>query len=330
MDAQAFSSLPTTEVARLMREAGPKVCVLPINGTRRWFMLEHPEQASTNDMRAYFEAGGQRHIEIYGQLFDHGVDTLLTPIFGPDLLERGEQYGQLMEPALLWFAQNQAFHDFYDRYDVRVRVYGDTKRYLENTPYAPALQAYAELAERTKHHSSCRLFFGVCAHDPAETVAEFGVRFHQEHGHVPNKRLIIEAYYGEYISPVDFFIGFDRLSAFDMPLIATGNEDLYFTVSPSLYMDAQTLRAILYDHLYARRIDESDYSALSSSDWQALASFYKLNRRSVLGLGRKHTSGHYWYPLPQVHLPPDMSTDDQAPDRRRVGQNSATARPGQK
>lgn len=304
MDAETFLSLPTPEVARLVRAAGPKVCVFPINGTRRWFMLEYPEQAATDFMEAYLQIAGRRHVELYKLLFDHGIDTLLTPIFGPDILERGEEYSQLAELGLLWFAHNQDFVDFYDAYDVRVRVYGDAQRYLQNTPYAHALDAFDELAQRTDSHRRYRLFFGVCAHDPAETVAEIAVRFYQDHGHLPNKRQIVEAYYGEYVESVDFFIGFDRPTVFDMPLIATGSEDLYFTISPSPYLDAYTLRAILYDHLYARRVNEVDYAALSPQDWQTLAGFYTLNRHHVLGLGHKHESGNFWFPLPQVELPP--------------------------
>ncbi len=245
-------------------------------------------------------------MELYKLFFDHGIETLLTPVFGPDILERKEEYRRLVEQGLLWFARNQDFVAFYDAYDVRVRVYGDVRRYLQGTPYAPALEAYDELAQRTAAHRRYRLFFGVCAHDPTETVAEIGARFYQEHGHLPDKRQIVEAYYGEYVGPVDFFIGFDRPAAFDMPLIATGSEDLYFTVSPSPYLDARTLRMILYDHLYARRVDDTDYAALAPQDWQVLAEFYRLNHGHVLGLGRKHTSGHFWYPLPQVELPPRL------------------------
>jgi len=310
MDIGTFLNLPTEEVARLVREAGPKVCVFPINGTRRWFMLEYPEQAATDFMEAYFRIGGRRHIELYKLFFDHGIDTLLTPIFGPDLLERGDEYRRLMVPALVWFAQNQDFLDFYDAYDVRVSVYGDARRYFQNTPYACTLDAFDELARRTASYRRYRLFFGVCAHDPAETIAAIAVRFYQEHGRLPDKRQIVEAYYGQYVEPVDLFIGFDRPAAFDMPLIATGSEDLYFTVSPSPYLDAHTLRAILYDHLYARQVDKADYAALSPEDWQTLADFYALNRRHVLGLGHKHKSGSFWHPLPQVELLPHMTNDD--------------------
>ena len=296
-----FLSLPVEKVAQLVRETGSKVCVFPINGTRRWFMLEYPEQASTNFLEAYMQITWQRQIELYRLFFDHGINTLLTPVFGPDLLDRGEEYSKLFMPGLLWCAQNQDMLDFYDNYNVRVHVYGDTDRYLRDTPYAPALDAYAGLTQRTASHTRYRLFFGVCAHDATETVAEIGLRFYQEHNRPPGKREIVETYYGEYVEPVDLFIGFDRFAAFDMPLLTTGNEDLYFTVSPSPYMDALTLRTILYDHLYTRRVDEGSYDQLSLEEWEWMRAFYRKNRGKVMGLGMQRSG--IWYPLPQVELP---------------------------
>jgi tuberculosinol/isotuberculosinol synthase len=307
MDVEAFQGLSTAEVAQLVRAHGPKVCVFPINGTRRWFELEYPEQAAEDFGEAYLRVGGQRHIELYRMFFDHGLDTLLTPIFGPDLLARGDAYMRIAAKGLLWFIQDQEFLDFYDAYDVRVRVYGDAHRYFSDTPYAYLLEAFDDISRRTASHRKARLFFGVCAHDATETIAEISVRFHQEHGRLPHKREIVETYYGEYVEPVDLFIGFDRFTVFDMPLIATGDEDLYFTVSPSPYLDPHTLRAILYDFSYARRAEESDYTDLSADDWQILREFYGLNRHSVLGLGRRHSSGGFWYPLPQVNLPSAMA-----------------------
>ena len=209
-----------------------------------------------------------------------------------------------MMPALLWFAQDPTFTDFYERYDVRVRVYGDARCFFQDTPYEEALDAFDVLARRTADHRRHRLFFGVCAHDPAEAVAEFGAQFHQAHGHAPSKRQIVEAYYGEYVDPVDLFIGFDKLSAFDMPLVATGAEDLYFTVSPSLYLTQRQLREILYDHLYARR-GEPDYSEMSARQRDLMRDFYQANMERTLGVGTEQ--GGVWYPLPQVKPPPGFA-----------------------
>jgi len=307
MDWDAFATLPAAELAALVRRSGPRVCAFPINGTRRWFLLEHAGETAGDFASAYLRITWARQVELYRLLFDHGIHTLLTPIFGPDLLEREEAYRQLVEPGLAWFTRDEGMLRFYDAYDVRVRVYGDARRYLEGTPYARVLDDFDRIARRTASHGAHRLFFGVCAHDPTEAVAEIGVRYYQQHGNLPDRRAIVEAYYGEYVEPVDLFIGFDRPAAFDMPLVATGSEDLYFTVSPSPYMDVTTLRRILYDHLYARRVSEA-YGEMEAADWRALAELYARNRHSVLGVGRKHKSGRFWYPLPEVNLPPELDS----------------------
>ena len=302
MELETFLNLPTEEVARIVREAGPKVCVFPINGTRRWLMLEHPEAVAEDFVRAYLDIAGRRHVELYQLFFDHGVDTLLTPVFGPDILARGEGYDALVRDGLSWFARGQDFLDFYDAYDVRVRVYGDYRRYLEPTPYAEVIDDFMDVERRTASHNRYGLLFGVCAHDAAETVAELGVRFYEAHGRLPNKRELVEAYYGEYVAPVDFFIGFDKFAAFDMPLVSTGNEDLYFTVAPSPYLHTQQLRNILYDHLYARLKEESSYIEMTEADWVMMREFYQANVGNTSGVGRCYAGG-IWYPLPQVKLP---------------------------
>ena len=304
MDAKTFQNLPTREVARLVHEAGSKVCVFPINGTRRWFLLEHPPDQAGGSATAYLDVMTKRHVEIYQLLFDHGMDTLLTPVFGPDLMERGEGYVQMAAEGLARPATHPDFLDFYKAYGVRVRFYGDHRKFLGPTPYAYLSDWFDEVTALTLAHDRHRLFFGLFAHDAAETVAEIGVRFYQRHGRLPDKRQIVEAYYGEYVGPVDLFIGFDKFSTFDMPLVTTGTEDLYFTVSPSPYLTERQLRAILYDHLYTRR-GEADYSTMDTDDWTCMRAFYQANLENTLGIGTKHRG--IWYPLPQVELPPGFA-----------------------
>ncbi len=306
MDFDTFRHLPTAQVAQHVRAAGTPVCVFPLNGTRRWFLLEHPAEARADFAGAYLRRTWQRYLEVFQLCFEHGLDTLLTPIFGPDLLERGEAYRQLIEPGLVWFTQDPAWLNFYRAYDIRVRVYGDTRRYLIASPFAQALPAFDAVTRLTAHHRARRLFFGVCAHDATETVAAIGATFQHTHGRLPVKREIVEAYYGEYVEPVSLFIGCAPPTVFDMPLIAAGSEDLYFTVSPSLYLNEQTLRAILYDHLYTRRIEE-DYAKFTLADWQTLRELYALNPSAVLGVGRQNAGGQFWYPTPQIRLPANLA-----------------------
>src|SRR5512146_1116548 len=136
MEFETFLKLPTEEVARLVREAGPLVCVFPINGTRRWFLLEYPPETWESDdfLSAYLQASIRRQIDLFRVFFDHGVDTLMMPLFGPDLLERGEGYVEMAAMAMRQLVTNPLFLDSYREHGARVRFYGDYRRYLKGRP----------------------------------------------------------------------------------------------------------------------------------------------------------------------------------------------------
>jgi hypothetical protein len=298
---EEFCEWPTDKVAEIIRGEGPKVCVFPINGTRRWLMLEHPPASDEDFANVYLDTMVRRHLEIYRLFFDHGITFLLTPIFGPDVLQdRSEAYTDFAVDGIALLAQHPDFLAFYREYGVRVCCYGDYHRYLDATPYAYVADLFDEIEKRTADNDRYYLCFGVFAHDAIETVAELSVKYHQEHGQIPDKRTLVALYYGVNVPPVDFFIGFDKFAAFDMPLVATGNEDLYFTVAPSPYIDDFQLRTILYDHLYLRRQGETDYQELTWADWKAMREFYRSNRHSTQGVGAIHPQVGFWYPLPQV------------------------------
>jgi adenosine tuberculosinyltransferase len=299
MKKECFLSLPTPEIAHYLRQLPPKVCAFPINGTRRWFMLEKP----AGD---YLDVMCRTHIDLYRMFFDHGVDTLLTPAFGPDLIGRGNDYTQIAAKGLARLANHQDFLNFYDEYDVRVRFYGDYRKFFAGTDFEYLGDIFDSAAEATQDHQRHRLFYGVCAQDAVQTTAELSIHHYLKNGRVPDKNKLIELYYGEYVPPLDIFIGFDKFCAFDTPLVANGNEDLYFTVSPSLYLTETQLREILYDHLFTRRAEETDYSEMMREDWNVMRRFYDANQGKTLGIGAKQPHGEFWYPLPQVTLPEEF------------------------
>ena len=283
---QQFLQLPIEEVADLVKATGPKVCVFPVNGTRRWFMLEHADKIGDDFLKAYMDESIKNHVQLCAMLFNHGIDTILAPVFGRELMHRGDEYTKRVGmDGLVRTATDRHYRDFFSQYNVRVRFYGDYRDVLTGTPYEYALKSMYEVTETTKHNTGVRLFFGVFADESLETVARLSVEHYLAQGAVPDKQTLIRKYYGEDLPPVSIFIGFDKFSAFDMPLLATGAEDLYFSVSPSPYMTEQQLRTILYDHIYLRRVSEPDYTRLSSTDLDWLRNYYRSNKDNVLGVG---------------------------------------------
>jgi tuberculosinol/isotuberculosinol synthase len=282
-----FLQLSTEEVAALVRASGQKVCGFPTNGTRRWFMLEHADQVQGDFLEAYMDGAIQNHVELCALLFDHGIDTIVAPVLGRELVLRGDEYTRRVGiDGLVRTATDKNYREFFERYRVRVRFYGDYREVLTGTPYEYALKSMYEVMETTKHNTGFRLFFGVFADQMVETISRLSVEHYLAEGSVPDKQTLIRKYYGEDLERINLFIGFDKFSIFDIPLLTTGDDDLYFSVSPSPYMTECQLRAILYDHIYVRRVPEPDYTKLAPEELNWLREYYRKNKDSVLGIGR--------------------------------------------
>lgn len=283
---EQFLQLSTEEIAALARASGQKVCVFPVNGTRRWFMLEHAGKIKADFFEAYMDASISNHIELCTMLFEHGIDTILAPVFGRELMRRGDEYTQRVGiDGLVRTATDKNYREFFEQHNIRVRFYGDYRDVLTGTPYEYALKSMYEVAEATKHNSRCRLFFGVFADEVTATISRLSVEHYLAEGSIPDKQTLIRKYYGEDMPPVSMFIGFDKFSVFDMPLLATGEEDLYFSVSPSPYMTQRQLRSILYDHLYVRPTPEPDYRKFTENELSWLREYYRRNKDFAFGVG---------------------------------------------
>ena len=282
-----FLQLPVQEVAALVRASGPKVCVFPVNGTRRWFLLEHAAQIQDDFFEAYMNLSIQNHVELCAMLFEHGIDIILAPVFGRELMRRGDEYTQRVGiDGLVRTATDPNYRQFFEQYAVRVRFYGDYRDVLTNTPYEYALHSMYEVTEATKDNKSYRLYFGVFADEFTETVSRLSVEHYLAQGSIPDTQTLVRKYYGEELPPVSLFIGFDKFSVFDMPLLSTGEEDLYFSLSPSPYMTERQLRAILYDQLYVRPTPEPDYTTLTQEERNWLRESYHKNKDFAFGVGK--------------------------------------------
>ena len=298
---ESFLRLPTSEVAALVKATGQKVCVFPINGTRRWFMLEHGDMIGHDFIEAYMDLSIQNHVELCARLFDHGIDTILAPVFGRELMRRGDEYTKRVGiDGLVRTATDRNYREFFEKYNVKVRFYGDYREVLTGTAYEYALKSMYEVTEATKQHLGFHLFFGVFADEVTETISRLSVEHYLAQGSVPDKQTLVRKYYGEDLPPVSLFIGFDKFSVFDMPLLATGEEDLYFSVSPSPYMTERQLRAILYDHLYVRPTPEPDYTKLKPEEIEWLRNYYHTNKDYAFGVGK--LKFNLWFPETRNYL----------------------------
>jgi len=295
-DREKFINLSTDELAKLVRGDRTKTCVFPFNGTRRWFLLEYGREFNGDAAKNYVELTTQGYIAVYKLIFDHGLDNIVAPVFGGEIFNRGEEYMREIGASMSLLATHPVFVEFYKEYDVRVHFYGDYRRQLQDTPYVYICDSFDEITRQTMHHKGRALFYGVCADDATVTISELAIKYYQDTGRHPTRRELIEQYYGEYIEKADIFIGYEKFNVFDYPMLGWGEESLYYTVAPSLYMNKRQLRNILYDHLYLRPVQDPDYLTMPEEDFDAMREYYEANREVTFGIGEMR--GGIWYAKP--------------------------------
>ncbi len=293
MERGKFLDLPKEELTGIVRASETKVCVFPFNGTRRWFLMEHGGKARENFYQSYVEQTTQGYIQIFQLLFEHGIETILAPVFGSEILTRGQEYIRQIGASMGLLAEHADFLAFYEKYNVRVRFYGDYRRELKGTEYAYITDQFDEATKKTSSHKKHRLLYGVFASDATQSIGELSVEHYKKTSKAPSQKELVEAYYGEYIDRANIFIGFEKFAVFDYPMLNWGEESLYFTVAPSLYMTEKQLRDILYDHIYLRPVTEPDYSAMPKKDLAAMREFYLQNRDATHGVGEVRNG--IWY-----------------------------------
>ncbi len=283
------------EVARwVSTRPEPVVMGWPYNGTRRWYLVHRSRNPDAQD---YLTTLIRRQAEHHRLVFEHGVRVLLAPGFGFETLKRGEEYVRYALGGLLQLADDEVYREMFAA-GVRLRFYGDYEDVLDSPPYHPMLDACAELVANTASGDGPLLLIGLFADDPYPTIARRIIEFAERHGRPPDRKELIEAYYGLPLPDLSLYLGFKQPEMFDVPLLATGLEHLYVTLNPSPDFRESQLREILYDHLVTRRTPPVDYETLSPEAREKLAEDSKRYSGKTLGLGYVDVATGLWHPQP--------------------------------
>lgn len=275
---------PTEKVARwISAHPQPVVVGWPYNGTRRWYLLHRHRNPDAQD---YLTTLARCQAEHHRLLFDHGVSVILAPVFGAGTLKRGPDYTRYALSGLLQLADDAVYQEMFAA-GVRIRFYGDYEEALDGSYYRPILEACADLTRATASGDGPLLLIGLFADAPYPTIARLSVEFAERWGRPPDRKELIEAYYGLVVPDLSLYIGFAKPKVFDVPLLATGSEHLYVTLNPSPDLTETQLREILYDHLVTRQAPTlEDYESLSPEAEAELAKYNERYAGVTLGIAR--------------------------------------------
>jgi hypothetical protein len=282
--------------------AANKTIVFAPGGTSRWYFLEHahsnPGYHSVDAFLDYGHRALARILELAAFMFNDGVQTLFIVGFVPGQDQRDPEYNRNLSWAYEVLISDYAV-ELYGQYEMKVLFRGGWSNLFDRFGATNLLERFTqfELTHKPDASSARRLIWLTTDTDLIpQPVLPFAIDYMQQNGKLPDRNSLASKYYGTDITHIDILIGNNKPSVAGLTPPLTTLGDTYFTVSPSLYMDHQQWRTILYDHLFARGSHYRDYRTLPASAFKHMRSYYDSHRQFTIGVGHYHEPSQTWRP----------------------------------
>eukprot|EP01132_Coremiostelium_polycephalum_P003301 gene3301-4134_t len=317
-----FLTLPTPTIEKIIQKKSnfsKKSIVFAYDGTRRSFLIEEglknlsgSNPSSDQDIRIdyneYSRGAIKKFLYHLVMMFEHGISTIVYPMWFCTLEKRGEAYLPKFI-QYLWglcaIVDNHEISQIFKEAGIKVIFYGEWRELLERGKDFKLIKKFEEIMESTKENTEKVVLLGTNIQDPSTIIIKQSIDYFQKFGTYPTKEEMIKQYYGVEVEDVSMYIGFDKFSTDGRPILISdkGNEDLYYTVSPHSFFTTFHFRKILYDHIFNRTVSNAKEYELKVVDVELMKSFYQRNNCSIMGVGTIQSMGNYWYPLPEIILP---------------------------
>jgi hypothetical protein len=251
---QDWLELDNQAIARIVAPRA-STAVIYLNGTRRWFLTQ------SKDWADYAKITGLAQRQLSQLFYDHGIQTVIQPMLGYDILERGPEYHQLAFVQGLGELGTKDYREWYRRAEIRVTIYGNWLTALTELGFLTTVNLMNELMEETRQHTKHKLVLGVFADEGLDRIVALSKNV--KHGEE-----LLGAYYGQPVGAVNLIIGSGQPVIWDLPLLNINKASLYFLQAPTFCLDKNILRRIFYDHLYQRVNDEELDGNVNAQLWQ--------------------------------------------------------------
>jgi undecaprenyl diphosphate synthase len=314
-----FLKLSTKEISKIVRHEGrPKVGVFIPDGTRRSAMFFLGLKPDDNDFEEkYIEIEGKKFLENTKIIFDHGLHTLFIPSLKHENYDRKKKsIDAIIYSAIKSMLIGDDWLEFYDKYGVKVKVYGDLD-FVTRKGYPEVTEWAKEIEKRTKHNKKHRIFNGIACSNRYELprLMDLAIDFYINNNRKPTDKEKIRLYYDEDVDDVDFLIRATAVRDSDIqpPIISGRKTQMYFFVAPNhISFSTEVFREILYDLLYCRSpvFGNLSYSnsILKKINVEYIKNYYLINRSEILGVGEK--IGPFWVPRISIKMPKNQKGDE--------------------
>lgn len=298
-DLQTWLALPTSEIAAQVSPHHLSLS-LGLDGTRRHYLLHHPtESGNVSDLMDYGLFAMNAFARVCNMLFSLGLETvLLLNLWAPDIERREPSFLQFTIEMSEKLATSPQFQEMYQRWQIKARLYGDYDVSPKAAPIREGLYALDERLTALTPEGERRMLFGFYVGSVAEEMIERTLRLREQLGRPPTGDELKHMCFPHGPDQLDIFIGSGWLRSFNLhiPPVLNNGVDVYSLAHLPLDLEEYTVRRILYDLLFLRRVTSlNDNISYTPPIIESLSKYYAEHHRCLVGLG--HLVGpDLWHP----------------------------------
>jgi adenosine tuberculosinyltransferase len=293
-------ALERSELAAFVRERHLSV-MFSVDGTQRYYLINRyrnkPETKSVEfDFDDYASFITPHLARVLGLLFELGVENVLNMALLPPNFDRPAKYVQFVVGHCHKTFAGADFQQMYRAQNVHVHTFGDydlAERAESVRSQLNELECRFEKLNATRATKKT-LWLGFYA----DSFTQELVKRARTTGVNTDADLLAACFRNLPNAPrrIDLLIGASwlRVGGILPPLLDAGQTDIYNLAALVLDLQEETLRRILYDHLFLRTSWSDSDQNYSPADIAHLARYQEQHHNCLIGLGKLEGPG-IWY-----------------------------------
>lgn len=247
---EEFLSYSNEEIQNFTRKFSIKTCYLPVDGTRRHFILYSSSVSSWNEshLQDYYKHVNENFRTILSQFYDYGLQDIIVLLMDKSAFSRGKAFlTETIKNGIKPLYEDSAYVDLYNKYNIEVYFSGFNEVY--KTYYEPELleelERNFEKLKRPKGDRKLLVYTGLSPSEDYLLFERLAQDLRRENIPVTKENMIKKIYHTN-LSAIDFSIWFgyprDKLIP---PLLWEDGTNL-FIKNPTLTLKPVQIKKAIY------------------------------------------------------------------------------------
>jgi len=278
---ETFLQYSTNEIKEFCEKFDIKSCYLPVDGTRRFFLLFNETKNNWNekDLKSYFLVVNSKFREIIKLFYSYGIQNLILLLMDKSAFSRGEKYlSEAIESGIKPLYADQKYLDLYNRYDIDVQFAGFTSifnKFLSADQLEDLISKFNSL-HRKQAKNKFIIYNGLSPSDDYLLLENYANNLRKQHFDI-TKELLIQKIYKTNLTKIDFSIWYGYPRDKIIPPLLWEDGPKFFVRNPTLSLQPVQIKKAIYFCAVTKYSIKDDYYNHNFTD-----EFKRNERESIL------------------------------------------------